>query len=443
MIFYATAVEKEARMPSVRWIATTPSQPWVEQPVSAAAPAGAALRLSGTTDQTWEGFGGCFNELGWIALSGLDEGERRRVLGLLFDPEDGCRFTFCRMPIGANDYAAEWYSLNETAGDFTMEHFSIARDHDCLIPYIKAAMAWQPGLSLFASPWSPPTWFKFPRAYNYGTMIWQPDYLDAYARYFLKFVQAYRAEGIDITQVHVQNEPVADQKFPSCLWTGAQMRDFIRDHLGPCFRDAGLDCEIWLGTLNTDDYDGYPNACLADPQAYEFTAGVGFQWAGKGAIQRTHESWPEKRLMQTENECGDGQNTWAYARYVFDLYRHYITNGVNAYIYWNMILQPGGLSTWGWRQNAMITVDPAAKTVTLNPEFYIVKHFARFIAPGAVRLGLQGPWTGNAVAFHNPDGSTVVVVGNPFPEARGFTLEGMGINAVLAGDSYHTFVIEG
>ncbi len=202
-------------MPSVRWIATTPATPWVEQPLPAAAPAGATLRLSGTDHQTWEGFGGCFNELGWIALAGLDDTARRRVLGLLFDPADGCRFTFCRMPIGANDYAAAWYSLDETPDDFALTDFSLDRDRGCLIPYIKAAMAWQPALTLFASPWSPPTWFKFPRAYNYGTMIWQPDYLDAYARYFLKFVQAYRAEGINVTQVHVQNEPVADQKFPS------------------------------------------------------------------------------------------------------------------------------------------------------------------------------------------------------------------------------------
>ncbi|OPZ81195.1 MAG: Glucuronoxylanase XynC precursor [bacterium ADurb.Bin429] len=433
-------------MPRTRWISTTPTAQWREQTVDVSAPVeGAALALDGTRHQTWDGWGGCFNELGWIALSGLDADARYETLGLLFDQRDGCKFTFCRMPIGASDYGAEWYSLNETAGDFAMTHFSIARDKGCLIPYIKAAMAWQPELALFASPWSPPTWFKFPRAYNYGTMIWQPEYLDAYARYFLKFVQAYRAEGINITQVHVQNEPVADQKFPSCLWTGAQMRDFIRDHLGPLFAREGLDCEIWLGTLNTDDYDGYPHTVMSDPDAYRYTAGVGFQWAGKGAIQRTHESWPEKRLMQTENECGDGRNTWEYARYVYDLFRHYITNGANAYVYWNMILQPGGLSTWGWRQNAMITVDPAAKTVTLNPEFYVMKHFSSIIAPGATRLGLKGPWTGNAVAFANPDGGTAMVVGNPFADDRALTFDGAGtrFTVTLPGYSFNTFVIEG
>lgn len=433
-------------MTRTRWISTTPTAQWQEKTAEVTAPTEAPLlKVTDTRHQTWEGWGGCFNELGWTALAGLNEDARRRTLGALFDPGDGCKFTLCRMPIGASDYGAEWYSLNETAGDFAMEHFSIERDKGCLIPYIKAAMAWQPKLKLFASPWSPPTWFKFPRAYNYGTMIWQPEYLDAYARYFLKFVRAYRAEGIDVAQIHVQNEPVADQKFPSCLWTGTQMRDFIRDHLGPLFKREGLDCEIWLGTLNTDDYDGFPHAVLSDPGANRFTAGVGFQWAGKGAIQRTHESWPEKRLMQTENECGDGNNTWEYARYVFDLFRHYITNGANAYIYWNMILQPGGLSTWGWRQNAMITVDPVAQTVTFNPEFYVMKHFSNFIAPGAARLGLHGSWTGNAVAFANPDGGKVVVVANPFADARAMTLEANGtrVTMTLPGYSFNTLLSEG
>ena len=431
-------------MRCTQWIATTPDAPWQTQSLpggTASAPAN--LRFSGARHQQWEGFGGCFNELGWVALSGLTPDKRAEAIASLFAPAESCRFTHCRMPIGASDYAAEWYSLDETDGDFSLAQFSIERDRHYLIPYINMARALQPQLHLFASPWSPPTWLKYPKAYNHGTLIWQPAYLETYARYFLKFVQAYRAEGITIHQIHVQNEPCADQKFPSCLWTGEQMRDFIRDYLGPLFRTDQPDCEIWLGTLNTDDYDGYPHTVLSDPVANAFTAGVGFQWAGKGAIQRTAAAWPEKRLMQTENECGEGKNSWEYARYVFGLLQHYLANGANAYVYWNMVLAPGGNSTWGWKQNAMITADPATNTLTYNPEFYVMKHLSRFVAPGAVRLGLQGAWTSDALAFANPDGTIVVVVGNPFKDARQFTFDdgSTKLTVMLAGDSYNTFVL--
>lgn len=381
------------------------------------------LALGECAGEEWEGWGGCFNELGWIALSELPEEKRAMILDELFAPGKGCNFTFCRLPIGANDYAAEWYSHNENADDFSMEKFSIERDHKYLLPFIKEGIARQPEMKLFASPWSPPTWFKFPRAHNYGTMIWKPEYLNAYALYFAKFVEAYGKEGIHIDQVHVQNEPVADQKFPSCFWTGAQMRDFIRDHLGPEFKKRGLDCAIWLGTLNTDDYDGYVNTTFTDPVAYEFTAGVGLQWAGKGMAERVHAAWPEKGLMQTENECGDGENTWEYAHYVFNLIRHYLTNGATAYTYWNMALAPTGLSTWGWHQNSMITVDPQKREAILNPEFYVLKHFSHFILPGAKRLQLSGCLAANAVAFRNTDGSKIAVVANPLKQDRKCTLQ--------------------
>ncbi len=429
----------------IRWVSTTPAHVWQEKTVSLPAAAEADLRFSGIRDQRWRGFGGCFNELGWIALSALGHAARQEVLGSLFDQELGCRFNLCRLPIGASDYAAEWYSHDEVDGDFTLEHFSIARDRQFLIPYIDAAMRFMPKLALFASPWSPPTWMKFPKAYNHGTLIRQPEYLRAYARYFLKFVQAYRAEGINIHQVHVQNEPLADQKFPSCVWSGAQLRDFIRDYLGPLFRAELPDCAVWLGTLNTDDYDGFPHLVLRDADTRAFVGGVGFQWAGKGAVQRTHESWPDVPLMQTENECGDGENSWEYARYVFGLLRHYLSNGVEAYTYWNMVLPAGGQSTWGWKQNAMISIDMDTCEVHYNPEFYLMKHLAHFVRPDAVRLGLSGPWTGNALAFANPDGERVVVIANPFAEPHSVTFAGEhgNMTLLLEGYSFNTCVFGG
>lgn len=405
----------------ISWISSNPSRAWVSERVPAVGRARATLAATGREGQVWEGFGGCFNELGWIALSHLASRDRDAALRALFAPA-GCGFTHGRLPIGASDYAAEWYSHNEVAGDYAMRRFSIARDREYLLPYLRAALRLQPDMTLFASPWSPPTWLKHPRAYNFGTLVWDARTRAAYARYFVKFIEAYRREGIHIRQVHPQNEPVADQKFPSCKWTGAQLRDFIRDNLAPALRRAGLDTEVWLGTLNTADYDGFVHQVLSDPRAHRAIAGVGFQWDGRGAIQRTRQAFPEKRLMQTENECGDGQNTWAYAHYIFGLMQHYLTNGAHAYLYWNMVLEPGGRSTWGWLQNAMLTVDPARRQLVYNPEFYVMKHAAHFIKPGAVRLELEGPWAGNAFAFRGAMGRTVTVVQNPHAEARPLAL---------------------
>jgi glucosylceramidase len=437
-------ITKKLETMGMKWIATSPAASWREKaPQPAEAPP--QLIVTGSSQQTIEGFGGCFNEIGWQTLQALAGDHRRHVLRDLFDPTGGCGFSLCRVPIGASDFALEWYSHDERDGDFAMEHFSIERDHRYLIPYIRAAMSIQPELRLFASPWSPPTWMKQPRVYNYGVLRWEPEILKAYALYLLRFVQAYHSEGFPVHQLHVQNEPDSEQKFPSCVWTGEKMRDFIRDYLGPCFRDAGIACEIWVGTIERPDYDAWAHTILLDPHARSFVSGVGYQWAGKGAVQRTHQGWPELRLLQTECECGDGSNSWDYAHYVFALLHHYLSNGVNGFVYWNMVLPPGGRSTWGWAQNSMITIDAAQQTVTYNPEFSVMKHFAHFVAPGSVRCDLQGPWSGNALAFQTPDRSTVVVCANPFKEQVEVVMDVKGdrFSLCLDAHSFNTLVLDG
>jgi glucosylceramidase len=158
---------------------------------------------------------------------------------------------------------------------------------------------------------------------------------------------------------------------------------------------------------------------------------------------RTFQSYPDIPLIQSENECGDGENTWKFAMYVFDLMRHYVSNGAVAYVYWNMVLEQGGRSTWGWHQNSMISIDPAKRTVIKNPEFYMMKHYSRFIKPGALRLGLAGQWAGNAAAFRNPNGTTIFAVSNPFPEKRALCLEHSKkrYNLILEPRSVNTIVI--
>ncbi len=447
-------------MNNVKWFWSSENCPWAEKQYSfIPSRADAFLELDGRDYQPMLGFGACFNELGWKALSYLSEKDREALLSGLFSESEGsARFSVCRLPVGANDYSFNWYSLDETPGDYELKDFSLERDEQALIPYIKAASKYSNEILLMASPWSPPTWMKEPPVYNWGKLVPREENLRAYAHYFVKFIEGYRERGIDINQIHVQNEPVANQKFPSCMWTGPELKTFIRDYLGPALEASGLDTELWLGTINapgcdynrlifdkwaTEDYDYFANEVLSDPEALKYISGVSYQWGGKIAIQRTFESWyPRIRLMQSENECGFGDNTWEYAFYVWTMLKHYISNGAESYLYWNLVLEPLGKSTWGDPQNAMITVNPENGSYCFNPDFYVMKHFSHIIRRGALRMGLQGSFAGDSLVFKNPDGSLALELFNPFNKVfnvdftfdghcYSFPLEPRSVNSIL------------
>ena len=159
-------------------------------------------------------------------------------------------------------------------------------------------------------------------------------------------------------------------------------------------------------------------------------------------MAQTHESFPELRLMQTENECGDGKNTWDYMEYMFDMMRHYFRNGVEAYTYWNMVLKAGGISTWGWEQNSMICVDDKTGTYTFNPEYYLMRHVAGFVKPGAKVLGVKGHFAAETLAFENPNGDIVLMVHNGLHTEYELHCDVKGgFTAVLAPHSLNTFVL--
>ncbi|PWC17648.1 glycoside hydrolase family 30 protein [Brenneria corticis] len=437
-------------MASISWISSDDARQWQVNTAVATGAHPVNLVVGAADEREIEGFGGCFNELGMAALAALDDSQREAIFDDLFSPDGECRLNMGRIPIGASDYAQSWYSLNETPDDYAMRHFSIARDKTYLIPYIRAALQRQPEMILFGSPWSPPTWMKTHPVYNYGRLRMDDATLRAYALYFQKFIEHYRQEGIRVAQVHIQNEVAADQKFPSCVWSGEQLRRFIADYLGPRLAKHLPDTEIWLGTINApafmqevgEDYDDYANYVLSDKTAYSHLSGVGYQWAGKNAIQRTVESYPELRYYQTENECGDGKNQWSYAHYVFGLFRHYLVNGANGYFYWNMVLENGGESSWGWKQNSMISIDKQQKSVTYNPEYYVMRHFSALVRRGARRRTLTGSMSGNAVAFENPDNSIVVNINNAFTSPRELNIawQGQTLHFDLAPNSINSFI---
>ena len=155
---------------------------------------------------------------------------------------------------------------------------------------------------------------------------------------------------------------------------------------------------------------------------------------------RTRQVAPDLPIIQTENECGDGQNTWDYAHYIYDLIRHYLGLGSEAYVYWNAVLEEGGISTWGWRQNSLVTVDTAARTYAFRPEFYVLKHFTQFLRPGARIIEGEGSASGNAVLFGLADGRTMAVLQNPLNRALdvGVTINGQTATVALPPKAFAT-----
>lgn len=434
---------------TVYWQSSTNSNRWVDKGTLQTTPWDNDTTLyidvdQSTTYQQIDGFGGCFNELGWDALSALSQTERDNVMKALFDPNTGCKFNICRMPIGSSDYAMNYYSLNDTAGDYAMNNFSIARDRQRLIPYIKAAMVYKPDLKMWGSPWSPPAWMKTSGVYNGGRMIQTSQNLTAYALYMAKTVQAYQGDGLNFYAVHVQNEPTVETNYPSCAWSGAELRDYIKNYLGPKFYNDGINAEIWLGTINSGDYNAYAGTVLADSTANSYITGVGYQWGGQSAIQACHDNYPSKRLMQTETECGNHENDWNYAEHTFGLMKHYFDHWANSYMQWNMVLDQTGLSSWGWAQCSMISVDKNTRVVTYNPQFYCVKHFSYYVKPGAYRVYSGGNY-GDKIAFKNPDGETVLVVQNNGTTDLAVAIKfgDQKIKPIIPADSYNTFRVYG
>lgn len=411
------------------WISSTENKQWQEEE-NFINEKGIEIVIGAEKGKPIYGFGACFSELGIKAISSLD-GEKRRVVYDDFFGKDGCGFSFCRLPVGANDFAESWYSYNEVENDFLMEHFSIDRDKKYLIPAIKEAQERCPELSLFASPWSPPTWMKFPKVYNYGNFIMTDENLKAYALYFKKYLEAYEAEGIHISQLHVQNEIFANQKFPSCVWSGEDLKKFIGEYLIDAVGDK---TEIWFGTINGS---GLLNLIMQDPKCAKNISGASYQWAGKFGILQAEEDYPELNLINSEVECGEGKNTWDYAMYSFEMYRHYFAHGARACTYWNMALDERKMSSWGWSQNSLINVING--DVIYNPDYYMVKHFAHFVKRGAVMLETKGHFNTNTAVFKNPNGERVAVIMNPFSHNQTVTVEEK--NYVLKPRSFNSIIL--
>ncbi|MDN5286527.1 MAG: glycosyl hydrolase family 30 [Mucilaginibacter sp.] len=450
----------------IQWVSSLPAAQWTqEKELTFKSPNSEQPTLTIYPEQQLQridGFGGCFNEIGWEALASLNAGQRNKILQELFATA-GANFSICRMPIGASDYALSWYSLDDVPDDFTMRNFNIDRDRYILIPYIHAAQKIHPSLKIWASPWSPPVWMKVNNHYaltsggvkgmkrgdnemgilknigdNATAFKMENSYLEAYALYFSRFVKAYKKEGIDISAINVQNEVVYAPQWPSCTWRPEDLALFIRKYLGPKFKTDSISTDIWLGTINNGNPD-YVRRILTDTATSKYIKGVGLQWAGKKAISAISKEFPKFELMQTESECGEGENNWASAEHTWTLLQHYLTNGANSYMYWNMVLDSSGESSWGWPQNMLISINKQSGEIRYNPEFYLMKHLSHFVMPGAYRIQTSG---GNDhLAFINPDGTVTLLMMNSDQASKQVVLRMNGKSVILSlkPKSFNTF----
>ncbi|WP_258104249.1 glycoside hydrolase family 30 beta sandwich domain-containing protein [Marinoscillum sp. MHG1-6] len=443
-------------------VSTTQSQQWQLQSVDITREGNADPDVEiylNQPKQTFYGWGTSFNELGWDALNMLNPNEREEILANIFSPDGDLRYQIGRIPIGANDYARDWYSCNEVDGDFKMKHFNIDRDLQTLIPFIKEAQEYNPDLKFWASPWSPPQWMKVNKHYanasggNNGLspenevprlqdqFIMEKKYLKAYALYFSRFIKAYEKEGIDISRLMYQNEAYQFSIYPNCSWSPEGTAIFNSKYLGPYFAKKHKDVELFLGTMNTGEHSTF-RKILNYPNFSKYIDGVGFQWEGAKAIDMVRDDYPGYKLVQTESECGVGSFDWGAAVHTNNLINFYISNGCEEYTFWNVILKDNGASAWGWLQNALIRVNSSDLTYEYTPEYYAVKHNSHFVPSGSVRLATSTS-DDPLLAYRTPDDNIIIVISNHESTPKTFKIK-MGetyLIADLPAGSFNTLVI--
>jgi glucosylceramidase len=403
-----------------------------------------------TRFQAIEGFGGAFTEAAAVNWLALGAGRREELLEAYFHRDRGHGYSLCRVHMGSCDFALGNYAHAETPDDMALASFSIARDRQALLPFIKAAqrVAGEP-IKLLASPWSPPAWMKTHGQMNGGGML-RAECRRAWARCYARFIEAYEAEGVPIWGVSVQNEPAATQRWDSCLYTAEEERDFVRDFLGPELEAAGLGhVRIVIWDHNRDLMVERAHTVYSDPEAARYVWGTGFHWYGEDCfdhVQQVHDAWPDKRLLFTEGcqEGGPHHGSWDLG----ERYARSMINDLNrwtvGWIDWNLLLDDqGGPNHVGNFCSAPILADASSDEYSLQSSYYYIGHFARFVKPGARRvLCTSGQQDLEAASFVNPDGSVATVVMNRAGQPLRFALRIDGRHAAteLPARSIATYV---
>ncbi len=435
----------------------------------------------------FKAWGTCFNELDLDALELLKPEEQEEVMRRIFSPDGDLKFTRGRLTMNANDYSREWYSCDTVSGDFSLKYFNIEHDRQNVIRLIRKAQKYQPQMTFWVSPWSPPTWMKINQDYPVMSSTWnkqakekdyllfgggtvdetevmnagkqqgrlfpkklasqdyfiqEPRYLQAYADMFCRFIDLYAEENIPIDMVMYQNEAYSYTAYPGCAWTAEGTLRFNRDYLIPTMRKTHPEVKVGIGTLNTNRL--YYVKHFIDGLK-DHVNSIGLQWEGRLIIDSLRQRYPNLHLISTESECGNGQMNWRAGEHTFHLLADYIGRGCDEYYIWNFILCDQGKSPWGWKQNALVQVKSVNLSHRYTPEFYAVKHFSNLVTPGSRMQGyVPREQTGGmpVIVFQRPDKKYVVIAGNLTDEQRTVTVR-LGkkyLNMSMPAHSFHSYI---
>ena len=399
------------------------------------------------TYQTIDGFGYCLTGGSARLLHQMAPAERAGLLRELFGTDGrSIGVSYLRVSIGASDLDDRVFSYDDLpAGqtDPALAHFSLAPDQPHLLPVLKEILTINPSIKILGSPWSPPTWMKTNGESKGGSL--KPDFYDAYARYFVKYIEGMRAAGVRIDAITVQNEPLHPGNNPSLLMPAEQQAAFIGQSLGPAFRQAKLDTKI-ICYDHTADKPEYPLTVLNDATAAPYVDGSAFHlYAGPiEALSQVHDAHPEKNVYFTEQ--------WVGAKSKFDENLRWHTkiliigatrNWARTVLEWNLAADPQqNPHTPGGCTECLGAVTLAGNTVTRNEAYYIIAHASKFVRPGSVRIASTLPEKLPNVAFRTPTGQRVLVVLNDGTDAQAFNIRqgGRQVAATLPAGAVGTYV---
>ncbi|HMH21505.1 MAG TPA: glycoside hydrolase family 30 beta sandwich domain-containing protein [Puia sp.] len=423
------------------------------QPVFATGMPGASSTVITVDDkkvsQEIDGFGFCLTGGSAMNMMKMSAASRSALIRELFSTSGkNIGTSYLRVSIGASDLNERVFSnddLPDGETDTALQRFNLGPDRKDVIPVLKEILAIAPRIKILGSPWSPPTWMKTTHDTRGGSLL--PEYYSTYASYFVRYIRAMRKEGIRIDAITVQNEPLHPGNNPSMLMLAPDQAEFVKNHLGPAFRKAGIDTKIIIYDHNADKPE-YPISILDDAEAAKYIDGSAFHLYGGtiDALSKVHEAHPGKNLYFTEQWVGAPGN---FKRDIPEHVRKLIIGATRNWsrnvIEWNLASDPqwkphtdrGGCD----RCLGAVTID--GDKFTRNPAWYIVAHAAKLVRPGSRHIASDSndPGTLPSTAFRTPGGRTVLIVLNDGAAAQTFAISfhGKSVGATLNAGAVATY----
>jgi glucosylceramidase len=376
--------------------------------------------------QTILGIGGALTDASAEVFAKMTKAQQQELLTAYYNPQKGIGYTLARTTIASCDFSSGSYSY-VTDNDAPLKTFNVDHDKKYRIPLIKAAIAAAGGkLTTYVAPWSPPAWMKDNNKLVGGGKL-LPRYRQAWANHTIKFIKAYEALNIPVWGLSVQNEPMATQKWESCIFTAEEERDFIKQYLGPTLVKEGMAGKKLIAwDHNRDLLYQRASTVLDDPEAAKYVWGIGYHWyeTWTGGTMRfeneklVKETYPNTNLMFTEGcienfKLDSLNNWWLGERYGNSLINDF-NNGTVGWTDWNILLdEQGGPNHVGNFCYAPVHYNTQTKQLVYTNMYYYLGHFSKFVKPGAKRIiSSSSRDVLQSTAFQNTDGTIAVVVMN-------------------------------